>query len=248
MSEAAAYQWTPEQIAAYYAANPPPPVPPASIGEAGAPAPAAPATAPTLESVTAENTALKTENAALRSEVAALKVEIATLRTASVSGAPAPSQPSYAPPPPLQNFYPPPPQHAAYPGDPGYSYPPPPPAYPGYGHPTAAPTRSTHPVNEGNRRGPKGANLAIFCIPNSYFDSEMYEMCKAYGNVVFCSVACHRDTGLSRGYAFVSYETVAEAEMARSALHDCVVDGRALRVELTRADKEDGPGRGPRPY
>ena len=43
MSEAAAYQWTPEQIAAYYAANPPPPVleqfslpqPPASITGGG---------------------------------------------------------------------------------------------------------------------------------------------------------------------------------------------------------------------
>jgi RNA recognition motif-containing protein len=70
-------------------------------------------------------------------------------------------------------------------------------------------------------------------------------MVKPYGNVLFCSVACHRETGLSRGYAFVSYDTVAEADAARAALHDYVVEGRALRCELTRQDKEVG---GAKPY
>ena len=95
-------------------------------------------------------------------------------------------------------------------------------------------------INMENKRGPKGANLALFCIPNAYYDQEVYHLTKPYGNVVFCSVACHRDTGASRGYAFVSYETVDEAKAAMAALHDHVVEGRALRCELTRQDKDGG--------
>ena len=42
-----------------------------------------------------------------------------------------------------------------------------------------------------------------------------------------------------------THETIAEADTARANLHDSVVEGRALRCELTRQDKE---GTGPRPY
>ena len=48
----------------------------------------------------------------------------------------------------------------------------------------------------------------------------------------------HRDTGQSRGYAFVSFETIEGAEKAIAGLHNMMVAGRALRVELARADKE----------
>ena len=51
-------------------------------------------------------------------------------------------------------------------------------------------------------------------------------------------VAMHRDTGQSRGYAFVSFETIEGAEKAIAGLHNMMVAGRALRVELARADKE----------
>ena len=55
--------------------------------------------------------------------------------------------------------------------------------------------------NAENKRGPKGANIALFCIPNAYYDEQVYELVKGFGNVVFCSVATHRETGASRGYA-----------------------------------------------
>ena len=67
---------------------------------------------------------------------------------------------------------------------------------------------------------------------------QVLDLCQPHGNVIFCQVACHRDSGLSRGYAFVSYETVEEAEKAIAALHNMTVEGRALRVEVARADRE----------
>ena len=48
----------------------------------------------------------------------------------------------------------------------------------------------------------------------------------------------HRDTGQSRGYAFASFEAVEGADRAIAGMHNMMVAGRALRVELARADKE----------
>lgn len=95
-------------------------------------------------------------------------------------------------------------------------------------------------MNNENKRGPKGANLAVFCIPNSFFDQQVLDLAKPYGEVVFCQVATHRDTGHSRGYAFVSYENIEAANACVSGLHNMTVEGRQLRVELARADKEGG--------
>ncbi|KAG8468438.1 hypothetical protein KFE25_013521 [Diacronema lutheri] len=88
------------------------------------------------------------------------------------------------------------------------------------------------------KRGPKGANLAIFCIPNSYTDLELHDIARPYGSVIYAQVSRHRDTGLSRGYGFVSYESVADAEKAIEGIHGMVVQGRSLRVEKVKADED----------
>ena len=156
---------------------------------------------------------------------------------------------------PPPQFYPPP--VSGYPGypPPAHGYPGyPPPAYPGYPPPTVAgppPGHATRPpplaINSENRRGPRGANLAIFCLPNAWGDQEVFDLAKPHGTPIFCSVAVHRDTGMSRGYAFVSFDSVEEADKVKANLHDQVVEGRALRCELTRQDKEAAPG-GAKPY
>lgn len=196
----------------------------------------APAVVPdTVEALKAENGRLMAQNSALRSEAATLRAEVAQLKASA----------AHVPPPPPQ-FYPPPaypgypPQYSGYPGYPPYPAPAmqPPPA------PAARlPTLS---INSENKRGPKGANLAFFCLPNSWTDQQVYDLAKPYGNPIFCSVATHRDTGLSRGYAFVSFDSVEEANQARAALDSYVIEGRALRCELTKQDKD--PHAGARPY
>jgi len=188
--------------------------------------------------------------AAARAEIAALKAEVAALKAAAAasSNGQTSSSPALVPPP---QFYPP-PGGSPYGAAPYYGGPPPgyggAPGYPGgYGGSYGAPPPGggarpppTLALNADNKRGPKGANLAVFCIPNAYYDQQVLDLCAPHGNVVFCQVAAHRDTGLSRGYAFVSYETVEEAERAIAALHNLTVEGRALRVEVARADREAG--------
>jgi len=79
------------------------------------------------------------------------------------------------------------------------------------------------PGSSSGKRGPKGANLAIFCIPNSYTDNELHEIARPYGDVVYAQVSRHRDSGLSRGYGFVSYDSVGEALAAIEGIHGMVV-------------------------
>ena len=66
--------------------------------------------------------------------------------------------------------------------------------------------------NSKNLRGPRGANLAFFCIPNTFTDQIVYDYASPYGNIVFCKVATHADTGNSRGYAFVSFDSIENAQ------------------------------------
>ena len=221
----------------------------------------------------AELAASRVEIAQLKAENATLKAELATLRASSAAAA----APGAALVPPPAFYAPPNPYSSVAPFAPSYPSAPIPPYYGtsyGYGAPPPPPdARPSNPplaINAENRRGPKGANLALFCIPNAYTDQQacartcrkpflglygrdframpvtvlvqtlcqVYDLAKPYGNVIFAQVATHRDTGLSRGYAFVSYETVDEANCAIGALHNFNIavrtnaPARLLRVHI----------------
>lgn len=210
--------------------------------ESAATAPAADA-ASTLAAAKEEIAALKKENEALRTELAELKANGLSSGTGAQLVPPPVLWPPAAGPPAYSPYGAPP-----YGAPPAYGAPPPygaPPAYSPYVAPPAYASSSygasagppaTLPLNYKNERGPKGANLAIFCIPNSYYDQQVYDLASPYGELAFCQVATHRDTGLSRGYAFVSYRQAEDAQKAISSLHNLSIEGRALRVEMSKSD------------
>ncbi|CAH9103808.1 unnamed protein product [Cuscuta europaea] len=59
-----------------------------------------------------------------------------------------------------------------------------------------------------------------------------------HGNVVGARVLYDGQTGRSRGYGFVSYETQEEMENALSSMNGAELEGRALRVFLAEGKKE----------
>jgi RNA recognition motif-containing protein len=63
------------------------------------------------------------------------------------------------------------------------------------------------------------------------------------GQVSSVSLMTDRDTGQSRGFAFVEMSTEEEAQAAIQALDGKELDGRALKVNEARA-REDRGGRG----
>lgn len=66
-----------------------------------------------------------------------------------------------------------------------------------------------------------------------------------YGAIERVSLATDRDTGRSRGFAFVEMTNAAEADRAIEALNGREVGGRALNVNEARP-KTGGGGGGPR--
>lgn len=72
---------------------------------------------------------------------------------------------------------------------------------------------------------------------------DLEELFAQSGQVDSVSIVTDRDSGQSRGFAFVEMATNEEAQAAIQALDGKDMDGRALKVNEARA-KEDRGGRG----
>ncbi|KAI6032786.1 hypothetical protein F5J12DRAFT_796431 [Pisolithus orientalis] len=75
-------------------------------------------------------------------------------------------------------------------------------------------------------------------------DDSLYEAFSTYGQVIDSIVMKDRETGRSRGFAFVTYGTTDEAQAAINGLHDQELDGRRLKVNMANARPSGGGGRG----
>ncbi|CAI9776033.1 unnamed protein product [Fraxinus pennsylvanica] len=59
-----------------------------------------------------------------------------------------------------------------------------------------------------------------------------------YGNVIGARVLYDGETGRSRGYGFVCYDTKAEMDTALQALNGVELEGRVMRVSLAQGKKQ----------
>ena len=63
-------------------------------------------------------------------------------------------------------------------------------------------------------KGPDGANLFVFHIPNHFSNLDMYQLFCHYGNLLSVRIMVEKDTGRSRGFGFVSYDNPDAAALA----------------------------------
>jgi len=75
-------------------------------------------------------------------------------------------------------------------------------------------------------------------------DSELQEMFAAHGTVLSCTIATDRDTGRSRGFAFVEMQDQAQAEAAIKALNGRELSGRQISVSISQPKPARGAGGG----
>ena len=73
-------------------------------------------------------------------------------------------------------------------------------------------------------------------------ESSVRALFEPYGAVDKVNVITDRDTGRSRGFAFVTMNDSAQAESAINALNGANLDGRALNVNEARPKPEGGGG------
>ncbi len=75
-------------------------------------------------------------------------------------------------------------------------------------------------------------------------EASLRALFEPYGNVEKVNLITDRDTGRSRGFAFVEMTDSAEADRAITALNGSNLDGRPLNVNEARPKSEGGGGRG----
>ena len=105
--------------------------------------------------------------------------------------------------------------------------PPGPPPYGGQYYPATSPGPPIQTT--ASNKGPDGANLFIFHIPNHFTNLDMYHLFCPYGNLLSVRIMVERETGRSRGFGFVSYDNPESAAMAIKELNGFAVR-HVLRV------------------
>ena len=88
-------------------------------------------------------------------------------------------------------------------------------------------------------------NLYVGNVPHSTTESELRTAFEAHGPVEKISIVTDRDTGRSRGFAFVEMTNASEADKAIAALNGTEFGGRTLTINEAKP-KTDRPRGGQR--
>lgn len=81
-------------------------------------------------------------------------------------------------------------------------------------------------------------NLYVGNLPHSTTETELRTLFQPHGDVERVSMVTDRDTGRSRGFAFVEMANAGEAEKAIAALNGSELGGRTLTINEARPKTE----------
>jgi len=89
-------------------------------------------------------------------------------------------------------------------------------------------------------------NLYVGNLPHSTNESELRSLFQPHGDIEKVSMVTDRETGRSRGFAFVEMTNDGEAEKAIAALNGTELGGRALTINEAKpkTDRPRGGGGG----
>ncbi|HVH89129.1 MAG TPA: RNA-binding protein [Terriglobales bacterium] len=90
-------------------------------------------------------------------------------------------------------------------------------------------------------------NLYVGNLPHSRTEAELRTVFEAHGVVDRVSIVIDRETGRSRGFAFVEMTDSSEADKAVAALNGTELGGRALKINEAKP-KSDRPRSGGRRF
>jgi CUG-BP- and ETR3-like factor len=85
-------------------------------------------------------------------------------------------------------------------------------------------------------KGPPGANVFVYGLPDRWREREFADEFKKFGEIVSIKVIYDKATGTSKGYGFISYTEPSAAEDAVRSLHGSVLAGRRLKVQIKRGE------------
>jgi cold-inducible RNA-binding protein len=94
----------------------------------------------------------------------------------------------------------------------------------------------------------RSVRLYVGNLPFSVSESEVEDMFRQIGVVESTNLVTDRDTGRSRGFAFVEMDSREAAEAAIAELNGREIDGRALTVNEARPRENRAPRGGGRGF
>ena len=89
-----------------------------------------------------------------------------------------------------------------------------------------------------------GRKLYVGNLPYSATEQSLREAFAASGTVDSVSLITDRDTGQSKGFAFVEMATDREAQAATQAMNGKMLDGRQIKVNEAKPRESRGGGGG----
>jgi RNA recognition motif-containing protein len=87
-------------------------------------------------------------------------------------------------------------------------------------------------------------NLYVGNLPHSTTETELRTLFQPHGDVEKVSMVTDRETGRSRGFAFVEMKDAVEADKAVAALNGTALGGRTLTINEARPKTERPRGGG----
>ena len=84
----------------------------------------------------------------------------------------------------------------------------------------------------------KDSNLLVKNIADTVSQKDLYELFSTIGKVLSCKLEHHPETGRSKGYAYIQFETVDEANKALAELNGKDLKNKKLEIDVLK--KKEG--------
>jgi len=75
-------------------------------------------------------------------------------------------------------------------------------------------------------------NIFVKNLQENIDNKQLYDTFSLFGNILSCKVVCDKETGLSKGYGYVHYETNEAAANAIEKLDGMLIDGKEVQVGM----------------
>lgn len=90
----------------------------------------------------------------------------------------------------------------------------------------------------GSRSGPPGCNVFVFHIPPEWTELHLRQYFTNYGFLISATVIKDKETHMSRGFGFVSFDNPYSAQSAVLHMNGFMVGGKRLKVQLKRGEDD----------
>ena len=97
-------------------------------------------------------------------------------------------------------------------------------------------SRRSHGANAGRPEASSGLQIVVRNLPWTTTSEDLRQVFQQVGNVVKADAVCHADTGRSKGWGTVLFETREQAQAAIQGFNGVELESRPMQIKLDRYD------------